>query len=140
MGAAKNRQTNKKWSSRCGSTVMNPTSTCEDEGSIPGLAQWVKDLVWPWLWYRPAAAVLIAPLAWQLAYGTDAALKRQKLKTKNPTDSGSNCARQFAITGVAEWLWCHVGTGAPASKPSALLGSSRGPTPGSGFQGNRPLG
>ena len=31
------------WSSHCGSVVKTRTSIHEDVGSIPGLAQWVKD-------------------------------------------------------------------------------------------------
>ena len=36
-----------KQSSHCGSAVMNPTSVHEDADLIPGLAEWVRDPVFP---------------------------------------------------------------------------------------------
>ena len=81
--------------------LTNMTSSHEEDGSIPGLTQQVKDLALPmscgvghrrsldpellWLWIRPAATALIQPLAWELPYAEGAApekAKRQKDKKK----------------------------------------------------------
>ena len=83
---------------------MNPASTHEDGGSIPGLIQWIKarryrsvaslsglrivvalsygigqkcglNPMLLWLWCRQAAAAPIQFLNWQLPYSAGAALK-----------------------------------------------------------------
>ena len=51
------------------------------------------DPVWLWLWCRPAAAAPFQPLAWELPYAADAALKKKKKITKkklHEKDPGNN--------------------------------------------------
>ena len=60
--------------------LRNLTRNHDVVGSIPGLAQWIKDLALLWLWCRLAAIAPIRPPAWEPPYAKGAALKRQKKK------------------------------------------------------------
>ena len=65
--------------------LTNLTRNHEVTGWIPGLAQWVKDLVLLWLWCRLVATAPIRLLAWEPPYAAGVALekaKRQKDKKK----------------------------------------------------------
>ena len=48
-------------SSHRGTVEMNPTRNHEVVGSIPGLAQWVKDLALLWLWRRQRLQFHLTP-------------------------------------------------------------------------------
>ena len=54
----------------------------------------VSDLVFLWLWHRPAATGPIGPLAWEPPYDTDVALERQK-DQKKERERERNVFRQF---------------------------------------------
>jgi len=92
----------------------------EDVGLIPGLAQWIKDLVLPscsivrrqdsdlallWLWCRLAAEAPIQPLAWERPYAAGTALKRTTAK-KGTYSMGTVSAAAWVKDQALLQLWC----------------------------------
>ena len=89
------------WNSCHDSAITNLTSIHEDMSLIPGLTQWVKDLVWLWLEHKLEATAPIWPLARELPYTAGVALKRHTHTQKNCISSPYLSAFP---TQLANWL------------------------------------
>ena len=82
--------------SSCRDSVVNvSTRNHEVAGSIPGLAQLVKDPVLLWLWRRLAVTAPIRLLAWEPPCAAGAALKKEKRQKTNLCCSDSSVRTSF---------------------------------------------
>lgn len=76
---------------------MNPTSTHEDAGLIPGIAlsygeghRCNSDPKLLWLWYRPEAVALIQPVTSELPYATGEVVTSKYEKIRKGFREGIN--------------------------------------------------
>ena len=94
--------------------LTNPTRSHKVVGSIPGLAQWVKDLALLWLWCRPAATAPIRPLAWEPPYAAGSGPRKgKKTKQKNTTNWSPQSLSQHLPVSPRVPILCHLPTFAP---------------------------
>ena len=66
---------------RRGAAETNPTRNQEAAGLIPGLAQWVEDPAWLWLWCRPGQQLRLDPsLGTSICHGCGPKTTKKKKK------------------------------------------------------------
>ena len=93
--------------------LTNLTRIYEVAGSIPDLAQWVKNPELLWLRCTPAATAPILPLAWELPYAVGMTLKSKKKKIIKscPEQTCFFFSLFFFFFGHTHSMWKFLGQG-----------------------------